>query len=71
MPEIEDAAFNLQPNELSGVVHSALGFHIVQTLERDPARPLDPADLAALQQQAFDQWVAGQRASATVEILAK
>ncbi|MBI3762818.1 MAG: peptidylprolyl isomerase [Chloroflexi bacterium] len=71
VPEVEDAAFNLQPNGLSGVVHSALGFHLVQTLERDPARPLDPTALAALRQQAFDQWVAGQRAQATVEILAK
>jgi parvulin-like peptidyl-prolyl isomerase len=68
-PEVEGAAFNLQPNEISGVVPSALGFHIVQTLERDPARALDPADLAARRQQAFDEWLAVERAGAAVELL--
>jgi len=68
-PEVEDAAFNLQPNETSGIVPSALGFHIVQTLERDPARPLDPAALAARRQQAFADWLSAERAGAAVELL--
>ncbi len=67
--EVEDAAFNLQPSQISDVVHSDLGYHIVQTLERDPARPLDPATLAARRQQAFTEWLAAERAKAAVEIL--
>ena len=68
VPEVEDAAFNLQPDEISGIVHSALGFHLVQTLERDPARALNPGLLAARRQAAFDGWLAEQRAGALVEI---
>jgi peptidyl-prolyl cis-trans isomerase C len=71
VPEVENVAFNLQPSEISGVVRSAVGFHLVQTLERDPARVLDPAFLAARRQKAFDEWVAGQRAEAVVEIMVK
>lgn len=33
-PEFEEAAFKLNPNELSGIVESPVGFHIIQMLER-------------------------------------
>jgi parvulin-like peptidyl-prolyl isomerase len=53
---VEDAAFALQPGETSGPVASTLGYHIVQTLERDPARPLSAETRQALIQTAIDQW---------------
>jgi len=68
--EVEDAAFNLQPGQISGVIQSSFGFHIVQVIERDPARQLDQDQVLKLQQQAVGQWLSGLRAAAKVERLA-
>lgn len=38
VPEFEDAAFALKPMELSPVVTSSLGYHIIQVLAKEPAR---------------------------------
>ena len=38
VPEFENAAFALKPMELSPVVTSSLGYHIIQVLAKDPAR---------------------------------
>ena len=43
VPEVEKAAFDIQPGQTSAVIHSALGYHIVQVLDHDPQRPLSPA----------------------------
>jgi hypothetical protein len=68
VPEVEEAAFSLQPGQTSAVVQSRLGYHIVQTLERESARPLTPADLETLRRQAVRQWLAQQLQAATVEL---
>jgi peptidyl-prolyl cis-trans isomerase D len=38
VPEFDSVAFALKPKELSGVVTSQFGYHIIETLEKDPAK---------------------------------
>jgi parvulin-like peptidyl-prolyl isomerase len=67
-PEVEEAAFALQPGEHSGVVQSALGYHLIEVLARDAARQLSPMALLALQLQAVQDWLVQQRAQSAIEI---
>jgi len=67
--EIEQAAFNLQPEEYSQVIESPAGFHIIQVLERDPGRPLTPDARLVLQTRALLDWITKARSESQIEIL--
>ena len=69
VPSFEDAAFALQPGELSEPISSTFGYHIIQVEERDPARELSPETLSQREAAASQQWLAEQRASEGVERL--
>lgn len=64
--EVEDAAFALNTNALSGVVASPIGFHIIKVTERQ-TRALTIEDQARLQQAAIEKWLAGLKAGAAIE----
>jgi len=65
--ELEDAAFGLQPGEISGIVALGDGFHVIQVVERERARRLSPENQIALGQAIFEAWLEGLRAAATIE----
>ncbi len=67
VPQVEEAAFRMQPNEISDVIASAWGFHIVQTLGFDPAREIDPETRQRLVRQAIDNWRLGLRDGADIQ----
>lgn len=67
-PEVEEAAFALQPGEHSQVIHSELGYHIIEVIDRDPNRPLSPQALLALQLKAVEDWLQAQRAQSVIDI---
>jgi parvulin-like peptidyl-prolyl isomerase len=58
VPEFEETAYKLQPGEVSGVVKSDFGYHIIKMIERRPPGDLTPELRAQLkdrlQQQAFE-----------------
>lgn len=66
-PELENAAFALQPGQVSDVVPLGEGYHVIQVVEREMARPLAPEMLMDLKLALFDRWLAGLRADAVIE----
>ena len=66
-PELENVAFGLQPGQISDVIQLGEGYHIIQVMERDPARALSLDVQLALRQTTFEEWLAEKRASATIE----
>ena len=67
-PPFEAAAFALQPGQLSAVIKGDNGYHIIQLLERDPARPIPADQLTSQRQKAFTDWLAARRSSQDVKL---
>jgi parvulin-like peptidyl-prolyl isomerase len=65
-PEVEEATFQLQPGETSGIVASPAGFHIVRVVARE-VRPLSEAHFTALQARALETWMNALLDGARVE----
>jgi parvulin-like peptidyl-prolyl isomerase len=66
-PEVEEMAFSLQPGQVSGVVSSAFGYHIVKVVEREPDRPLGEESIRFLRDQALTNWKESLWAEAEIE----
>jgi parvulin-like peptidyl-prolyl isomerase len=67
--EVEEVAFELQPGQTSDVIASALGYHVVQVVERDPDQPVSPESLQLLRERAVQEWVESMWAQAEVQRL--
>jgi parvulin-like peptidyl-prolyl isomerase len=65
-PAIEEAAFSMQVGEVSEVIHSGVGYHIIKVLEREENHALSPDAYLALQELALKDWVKEQRAAAAI-----
>ncbi|HAD07643.1 MAG TPA: hypothetical protein DCE76_10860, partial [Anaerolineaceae bacterium] len=69
VPAVEEAAFNLQPGEYSGVIESSFGYHIIQVEEREESHPLSGEARLRLQEKIIQEWINQQRATAQIEML--
>ena len=68
-PELEDVVFRLATNERSEIVASDLGFHIVEVLERDPARAMSDEQLMPQREKKLTEWLTARRKASTIEIM--
>jgi parvulin-like peptidyl-prolyl isomerase len=66
-PELENAAFALQPGQISEAIALAGQFQILQVMERETDRPLSDEMLMQLKQDRFNRWLENLRASAVIE----
>jgi len=71
VPEIEEAAFALEPGEVSDVIMGTVGggeptYYLVQVVDVDPQRPLSPDLRAMLLQERFEAWLAERMSQAEI-----
>lgn len=66
-PEVEAAAAELQPGQVSGIVQSGLGYHIVQVVQRESNMDVNPDNLRLLRDKAVRNWLDTLRASADIQ----
>jgi parvulin-like peptidyl-prolyl isomerase len=66
--QLEQAVFDLQPLEYSDIVETPLGFHILQLIERDPHRALDPDARLILHTNAIQAWLEDRRKQSDIVI---
>lgn len=68
-PTVDEAAFNLQPGQVSEMIQSEVGYHFLLLVERGAQHTLSPDARLFLQRQAVIQWLEQRRAESTIEIL--
>jgi peptidyl-prolyl cis-trans isomerase C len=68
---VEEAAFSLQPGEVSDVIATDKGYHILLIVERDTARDIDPNARIVLREQAIRAWLDERRMDSEIVILTK
>lgn len=67
--EIEAAAFGLDPGQISGIVKTDFGYHIVEIVEKDPAREVPEDMLPTWRQSNFLLWLDAHRRAAKIRYL--
>ncbi len=69
LPEIEKAAFELQPGTYSQIIKTAYGYQIIYVEERDGQHPLSADARRSIQRQMLQNWLQEQRSQAKIQIL--
>ncbi len=67
-PEVEAAAFALQPGQTSEIIKTAIGYHILYVIERDPQHELTPDARRVLQEKKLSEWLDAAKAASQIVI---
>ena len=68
--EIEEVAFSMQPGEISQVIETLVGYHIIQVVAVEDERRLSPAARLIWQELALREWMDLRREVSNIEIFA-
>jgi parvulin-like peptidyl-prolyl isomerase len=68
-PRFEAIAFQLKPGQISDVVQTQFGYHIIKVEEHADSRPLPPEVIQNKRQQAFLAWIQAVRETMKIEKL--
>jgi parvulin-like peptidyl-prolyl isomerase len=68
-PQFETITFQMRPGEVSNVVQTQFGYHIIKLEEKQDARPLPPELIQNARQQAFLAWLQAVRETLKIERL--
>lgn len=64
---VVEIAFALEPGDISDVIESDQGYHIIKVEAREGNRPLTPEMVLYVRQKAFETWLDEQRRNAIIE----
>lgn len=66
--ELQEAILALRPGQRSAVVHTDFGYHVIEVVEEDPSREIDPERRSELRARAMQTWLAERRAASDIVV---
>ena len=67
VPEFDEAVFSLEVGEISALVKTSFGYHIIEVLERDDEQPKEENSLQQEYAEAFQTWLLEQVLSLNID----
>jgi len=65
-PELEEAAFGLEPGQYSDVITTEVGYHIILVYEREAEHQLSPDAYLVMQEKALQDWLMQKRSESDI-----
>lgn len=66
-PDVENAAFSLNPGEYSPIIQTDYGYYFVAVIEKDDQHPLSPDALSFMRKKALQDWLSERREQSMIE----